>query len=68
MKKIELVCYTSDGISYRFDRQLQKYRLESPLTFVPYELMFDEEKMESLIKILLNPSGRVKITIEVERN
>lgn len=68
MKKIELVCYTADSISYKFDRQLQKYCLEKPLKFVPYELMFDEEKMKLLLEILLNPSNRFKITIEEERN
>lgn len=62
--KIQLICYTADGIYYERNRDLKKYCLVKPLKFVPYELMFNEEEMKLLLDVCLNKNPRLKITIE----
>ena len=64
--KIQLICYATDGISYKYDSDLKKYCLESPFKFIPYELAFNEEEIITLIKIISNKKPRLKITIELE--
>lgn len=62
--KIELICYCSDGISYK--KHNNKYVLDTPLSFIPCDLFFSEKEMSNIVKLLLNRSGKIKVTLEID--
>lgn len=60
--KIELICYQADDISY--EHYNGKFALTSPLKFIPFNLIFNEEEITNIIEMLLRENPHLKITIE----
>lgn len=60
--KIELECYCAESIS--FERHYDKIALTSPLSFVPFDLIFTEDEFKKIISTIMIGNPQLKITIE----
>lgn len=60
--KIELECYWAESIS--FEKHIDKIALKSPLSFVPFDLIFTEDEFREIVSTIMKGNSKLKITIE----
>ena len=61
--KIVFDCYSAGDIAYTLNFWKDRYRLESAIKLIPYDLDFNEEEMKALADLLIYQS-KIKVTIE----